>query len=102
MDLMEKFCDKGYVLFTENYYSSVPLFQDLSSQGTLACGTVRSNRKGLPKDITNTHSGEVKGISIFLLRLFNKQCPTKPSLVRSFFKILDNHHLFDFKVSPRV
>ena len=31
MDLMEKFLDKGYVLFMANYYSSVPLFQDLSS-----------------------------------------------------------------------
>ena len=31
MDLMEKFLDKGYVLFMCNYYSSVPLFQELSS-----------------------------------------------------------------------
>ena len=31
MDLMEKFLDKGYVLFMANYYSSVPLFQELSS-----------------------------------------------------------------------
>ena len=63
MDLMEKFLDKGCVLFMDNYYSSVPLFQDLSSRGTLACGTVRSNRKGLPKDITNPGSGEVKGLN---------------------------------------
>ena len=63
MDLMEKFLDKGYVLFMDNYYSSVPLFQELSSRGTLACGTVRSNRKGLPKDITNPGSREVKGLN---------------------------------------
>ena len=63
MDLMEKFLDKGYVLFMDNYYSSVPLFQELSSRGTLACGTVRSNRKGLPTDITNPGSGEVKGLN---------------------------------------
>ena len=31
VDLMEKFLDKGYVLFMANYYSSVPLFQELSS-----------------------------------------------------------------------
>ena len=31
IDLMEKFLDKGYVLFVANYYSSVPLFQELSS-----------------------------------------------------------------------
>ena len=30
----------------------------------------------------------------------NKQCPIKLSLVGSFLKIVDDHHLFDFKVSP--
>ena len=28
MDLMEKFLDKGYVLLMDNYFSSVPLFQE--------------------------------------------------------------------------
>ena len=51
------------MLFMDNYYSLVPLFQELSSRGTLACGTVQSNRKGLPKDITNPGSGEVKGLN---------------------------------------
>ncbi|XP_068680630.1 piggyBac transposable element-derived protein 4-like [Montipora foliosa] len=57
MDLMDKFRDKGYVLFEANYYTAVPLPQELSSRGTLAYGTVQSNRKGLPKDITNPGSG---------------------------------------------
>ena len=60
MDLMEKFLVKGFVLFMDNYYSSVPLLQELISRGTLACGTIRSNRKGLPKDVTNPGSVEVK------------------------------------------
>ena len=38
------------MLFMDNYYSSVPLFQELSSRGTLACGT-------------NPGSGEVKGLN---------------------------------------
>ena len=62
MTLMEPFCDKGHVLYMDNYYTSVPLFEDLEARGTLACGTVRSNRKGLPKDITDARNEEVKGL----------------------------------------
>ena len=62
MGLMEAFFDKGYKLYMDNYYSSVPLFEDLERRGTLACGTVRSNRKGLPKDITDVHNEEIKGL----------------------------------------
>lgn len=62
MSLMESFLDKGYVLYMDNYYTSVPLFEDLERQGTLACGTVRSNRKGLPKDITDANNAEVKAL----------------------------------------
>ena len=62
MGLMEAFFDKGYKLYMDNYYTSVPLFEDLERRGTLACGTVRSNRKGLPKDITNVHNEEIKGL----------------------------------------
>ena len=62
MSLMESFLDKGYVLYMDNYYTSVPLFEDLERQGTLACGTVHSNRKGLPKDITDAKNAEVKAL----------------------------------------
>ena len=34
----------------DNYYTSVGLFEELEGRKTLACGTVRSNRLGLPKD----------------------------------------------------
>ena len=60
--LMEAFFDQGYKLYMDNYYTSVPLFEDLERRGTLACGTVRSNRKGLPRDITDVHNEEIKGL----------------------------------------
>ena len=62
MGLMEAFFDKGYKLYMDNYYTSVPLFEDLERRGMLACGTVRSNRKGLPRDITDVHNEEIKGL----------------------------------------
>lgn len=40
--------DKGRVIYFDNYYSSPELFDELLYRDTLACGTVRSNRKGLP------------------------------------------------------
>lgn len=46
-------------LYTE-IYSTSPLYEDLEEQGTLACGTARSNRKGLPRDITDAQNKEIK------------------------------------------
>ena len=49
MRLMEDYKDQGYVVYLDNYYSSPVLFNDLFRNGISACGTVRVNRKGLPK-----------------------------------------------------
>lgn len=38
---------QGYRLYVDNFYSSPKLFSDLLKE---ICGTVRSNRKGLPKE----------------------------------------------------
>ena len=49
MDLMEQYLNQGYKVYVDNFYTSLWLFISLYEQGTLACGTVRTNRKGLPK-----------------------------------------------------
>ena len=41
--------DKGHKLFFDNYYTSPELLEELLYRNTVACGTVRANRKGLPK-----------------------------------------------------
>ena len=50
MQLMEdaKLFDKGYIVYTDNWYSSPTLFHHLQSRKTAAIGTVRPNRKGMP------------------------------------------------------
>ena len=53
-ELLEEFQKKGHVIYMDNFYSSVQLFEDLMQQDTGACGTVRPNRKGLPKDMKQT------------------------------------------------
>eukprot|EP00731_Ephydatia_muelleri_P022408 Em0014g999a len=47
MSLSRPLQHKGYHLYSDNFYSSPALFEELSKVGFLACGTVRSNRRGL-------------------------------------------------------
>ena len=54
------YLDKGYYVFMDNYYTSVTLFEELEERNTLACGTVRSNRSGLPKQICGLKEKKVK------------------------------------------
>ncbi len=49
MTMMEKYLDKGHVIYVDNWYSSPKLFQALYERPTGACGTVKPNRCGFPK-----------------------------------------------------
>ena len=60
LQLMAPYVDKGYRLFVDNWYISVPLFLELERRGILACGSVRGNRKFLPKDIADQSNEQVK------------------------------------------
>ena len=44
-----RYATPGFKPFS--YYTSVALFEELGDRKTLACGTVRSNKVGLPKEI---------------------------------------------------
>lgn len=50
--LLEPYLNKGHTLFCDNWYSSPHLFQYLHDRKTGACGTVRPNRLGFPKDFS--------------------------------------------------
>ena len=78
---LTKFLEKkGYVIFTENFYTSPQLTDYLFSRDTYLCGTVRTNWKGFPKPLLNLklNKGEFKevifiGLCVGLcLRLFWK------------------------------
>ncbi|XP_069814605.1 piggyBac transposable element-derived protein 4-like [Dendropsophus ebraccatus] len=59
-DLIYPILGKGYHLYIDNFYNSVPLLTTLSTQSTLACGTIRRNKKGLPRALLgqNLRKGE--------------------------------------------
>ncbi|XP_042894239.1 piggyBac transposable element-derived protein 4-like [Penaeus japonicus] len=60
-DLMESadVLNKGYTLFVDNWYTSPTLFHWLQGRKSNACGTVRANRKWMPKDFAKLKLNEV-------------------------------------------
>ena len=62
MAVFQPYLNKGYYAFMDNYKTSMALFEEMQERKTLACGTVRSNRAGLPKEICDFKEREVKGL----------------------------------------
>ena len=56
--------DKGHHVYMDNYYTSPELFSELYYRETYACGTVRTNRKGIPITVKNAKLKPLE--SIFL------------------------------------
>ena len=56
MKLLMGLEEKGHCVVMDNYFCSIPLFEDLAKKGIYAMGTVRSNHIGLP-----SHFEEHKG-----------------------------------------
>lgn len=63
MKLIKDLVNEGRVVITDNFYNSVGLAEELLENKTFICGTLRSNRKGLPKSVISTKlkKGEVIG-----------------------------------------
>ena len=51
LDLLEGFEDKGHKVYMDSFYSSPSLFLKLKDMNIGACGTVNSNRKGMPQGL---------------------------------------------------
>lgn len=55
VDLHEetKLLGKGYHVYTDNWYTKIPLAEDLLQRGTYPTGTISKNSKGLPVELTS-------------------------------------------------
>lgn len=51
MALTDGLLDEGRTVYTDNYYTSIPLAYRLRRRKTHLVGTLRANRKYLPKDV---------------------------------------------------
>jgi hypothetical protein len=54
MKLLSGLEERGHCVVMDNFFCSIPLFEDLVKKGIYAIGTVRSNRIGLPSHLKNT------------------------------------------------
>ena len=54
LDVAHDYLHLGHHLFMNNYYMSIEFGSSLSGKDTLCCGTVNSNRFGLPADVQKT------------------------------------------------
>ncbi|XP_065159187.1 piggyBac transposable element-derived protein 4 [Atheta coriaria] len=50
MRLMRECLDANRILYTDSYYTSVPLAEELLQHSTYICGTIKPNRRFLPED----------------------------------------------------
>ena len=51
-DLTKGLANKNHHVYFDNYFTSLPLLTDLLADGIYGCGTIRSNRKWLPEDMS--------------------------------------------------
>ena len=62
LDLMSGLELLGLDLYTDNYYTSPELYHELYKRGVNACGTVRTNRRGYPKELVHkSKAGKQRG-----------------------------------------
>jgi hypothetical protein len=52
--LMRRVENVGHELYTDNFFSSPDLFDDLHDRKINCCGTVRLNRKDMPQEFRKT------------------------------------------------
>jgi hypothetical protein len=54
----------GHKLYTDNFFSSPDLFDDLAKQKINCCGTVRPKRKGIPLNMLQPQTTETWSYSV--------------------------------------
>ncbi|XP_047121716.1 uncharacterized protein LOC124805222 [Schistocerca piceifrons] len=59
LDLMEPFLNNGHGVTTDNLFISFPLADELLKQKMTLVGTLRSNKKEIPKEFLPNRKGEV-------------------------------------------
>ena len=94
--LMENLLGKGYTLVVDNFYTSIQLAKDLYARKTYLIGTLRRNRKGIPKVISDAKipqpPGSVHARCRYLLMTSfrEKKSVPKPVMVLSTTNIARN------------
>ncbi|XP_016659397.1 piggyBac transposable element-derived protein 3-like [Acyrthosiphon pisum] len=103
LQLTKPFWNESRIVFFDNYFTTFSLLEKLRTQQTLACGTIRQNRKGMPqkfKKDSEIPRGEfdyrfsTSGIGIFKWK-DNKVVHIASVVVQSADRHLVDRHLAD-------
>lgn len=54
--ILPHLANRNHIIYMDNFFSSLPLYQELLQHGTMACGTYRTNRAGFPTELTDKTS----------------------------------------------
>ena len=73
MHLMRPFFNRGHHVYTDRYYSSIPLAQTLQEVGTSFTGTLVKNTVGLP-DVVRSSSFRLQGDEVRAFRAGSLLC----------------------------
>lgn len=76
LTLMRPYVNKGHKLFIDNWYTSLPLAEILLSFDTNVCGTIKSNRAGLPSPLPQLRKNEIEWYhagKLLFIRWFDKR-----------------------------
>ena len=65
LTLSEPLKGKHHQLFFDNYFTSITLLDKLLARGTYGCGTIRTNRKNFPSEISEEAKKFQRGGSVF-------------------------------------
>lgn len=77
LKLTKPYWKQSRLIFFDNYFTSITLLERLKTENTLACGTIRANRKGIPPNLMKDseivrgdfdHRFSTSGIGIFKWR----------------------------------
>ncbi len=58
--LTKNYHHKNHILYTDNWYTSIPVLTYVRSKGCHLVGTIKANKKGLPRDAIFSDSGPHK------------------------------------------
>jgi hypothetical protein len=61
--LVQPYEGQGRTVFMDNLFSGIELYEHLYRRGFMACGTLRQNRKNIPKDIVGKKKRLVKNLN---------------------------------------
>ncbi|CAH2019884.1 unnamed protein product [Acanthoscelides obtectus] len=81
LELSNNILDKGYCLFLDNYYTSVDLAEKLSMRRTDCVGTMRLNRKGIPKKLKEKKLEHGEAYALFRKKIMLLKYKDKKEIV---------------------